>query len=309
MMDKPLPVSVIIPAKDAGESLGAAIDSIRMQTYPNIEEVIVAAADDDSATAAREGGARVVDNPGGSTPSGLNIAIGASTGQVLVRCDARSFLPADYVARAIETMTRTGADVVGGMQIPVGVSFWERSIAAAMSSAIGAGDARYRLGGHEGPVETVYLGVFKRSALERVGGFDERFVRTQDYELNHRIIESGGVVWFDPELRVEYRPRGSLSALARQYLDYGRSKRMFGRKHPGSLKWRQLAAPGIVVALVTSLAASAIWPITLAVPSLYLASLVAAGVAAVPKAGVSAMGTPLALLTMHMTWGLGFLMR
>ena len=308
-MDKPLPVSVIIPAKDAGESLGSAIDSIRRQTYPHIEEVIVAAADDDSAAAAREGGATVVDNPGGSTPCGLNIAIGASTGQVLVRCDARSFLPSGYVARAIETMIRTGADVVGGMQIPVGVSFWERSIAAAMSSAIGAGDARYRLGGHEGPVETVYLGVFKRSALERVGGFDESFVRTQDYELNHRIIESGGVVWFDPELRVEYRPRGSLSALARQYLDYGRSKRMFGRKHPGSLKWRQLAAPGIVVALVTSLAASAIWPIALAVPTLYLASLVAAGVAAIPKAGVSAMGTPLALLTMHMTWGLGFLMR
>lgn len=307
MTANPPPVSVIIPARDSADSLGRALEAIARQTYPNILEVVVAAADHESAQVARDHGARVVENPEGLTPIALNRAIAASTGDIVLRCDSRSVLPPTYAERAVDTMQRTGADVVGGMQVPTGLSYWEKAIAAAMSSPLGAGDARYRLGGEEGPVETVYLGVFKRSILDRVGGFDESFVRTQDYELNHRVIESGGVVWFDPELRVEYRPRGSLRALARQYFDYGKAKRRFDRKHPGNLKWRQLAAPGVVVALVASLALAPMWPAVLSVPAVYLAALVLAALGQAPRARSAALGVPAALLTMHITWGLGFL--
>lgn len=307
MENAPPTVSVIIPARDASETLGLALEAVRNQTYPNLVDFVVAAADSASATVAEEHGASVVQNLDGRTPSGLNRALERSSGEIIVRCDAHSILPPTYVERAVSTLLRTGADNVGGMQIPVGKSFWERAIAAAMASPLGAGDARYRLGGDEGPVETAYLGVFRRSTLDRIGGFDEAFARTQDYELNHRIIESGGVVWFDPELKVEYLPRGSLRTLARQYFDYGRAKRQFSRKHPRSLRWRQLGPPGVVVVLGLSLAIAPLWPHSLLAPAVYFGTALLAGARELGRHREAALGMPLALLTMHLAWGLGFL--
>jgi succinoglycan biosynthesis protein ExoA len=295
-------VSVIIPARDAAASLPRTLASISAQTYPNIKEVIVASADDETSAAARS--VTIVRNPEGSTPLGLNAALAASSGEVIVRCDAHSVLPPEYIEHAVATLLRTGADNVGGMQVPIGRTDWEKAIATAMSSPFGAGNARYRIGGDEGPVETVYLGVFRRNVLERVGGFDENFTRTQDYELNHRIISSGGTVWFDPLLRVEYRPRGSLRALARQYYDYGRAKRSFNRKHPGSLRWRQLAAPILTVTVAAGLIGAIWWRALLVIPATYLIGLLVAGIAS----GRPSMRVSLALATMHLSWGIGFLL-
>ncbi len=300
---------MIIPARNAASYLGRALESIRNQTYSNIAEVVVAAADESTAAVAESYGAIVVDNPGGRTPVALNLAIAKTTGEVILRCDAQSVLPPEYTARAVETLQRTKAANVGGMQVPMGQTFWERAIVWAMGSPLGAGDARYRVGGEEGPVETVYLGVFKRSALDRIDGFDEAFTRTQDYELNHRIRQSGGLVWFDPDLKVEYRPRGSLSALARQYFHYGKAKRQFDRKHPGSLQWRQLVPPAVVLALALSLLVSIFWTPALIVPLGYLTLLTVAGLDAVRQIGLPGLGSPLALATMHLAWGVGFLSR
>ena len=79
-----------------------------------------------------------------------------------------------------------------------GVTDFQRAVAAAMTSPIGVGQASFHVGGEEGPAPTVYLGAFRREVLERLGGYDETFLRAQDWELNHRIRESGGVVWFTP---------------------------------------------------------------------------------------------------------------
>lgn len=299
-------VSVIVPARAAADSLPRALDSIRSQTYPHIVEVVVAAADEETARVAAGAGAKVVRNPSGTTPAALNRAIEAAGGEVIVRCDAQSVLPPHYVERAVETMVSTGADNVGGMQVPAGEIFWEQAIAAAMSSWLGAGDARYRVGGEEGPVETVYLGVFKKTTLDRLGGFDEDFVRNQDYELNHRIIESGGLVWFDPELRVDYRPRGSLRSLARQYFHYGRAKRQMARKHPGSLRWRQVAAPAVVSVISGSILASIVWPWALIFPGGYLIGLELFAAVTTKRPELS-IATAAALATMHLSWGAGFL--
>lgn len=299
MTSTPSSVSVIIPARDAADTLPRAIESVKSQDYDEIVDIVVAAADEQ--TAAMADGATVVMNPTRTTPSGLNLAIATSTGDIVVRCDAQSTLPVGYVTRAVETLHRTGAAVVGGMQVPVGVTNWERAIAAAMRSPLGAGDARYRLGGEEGPVETVYLGVFRRQILERLGGYDESFLRTQDYELNHRITESGELVWFDPELEVEYTPRGSLGALWKQYMGYGRAKRHFNLKHPGSLRWRQLAPPLLVAGLVIALIVAIWWPFALVFPAAYIAVVLLAGVS------MGSIRSSAALVAMHVAWGLGFL--
>lgn len=304
-MNTTLPtVSVIIPAANAAEHLPRALESVDRQNYPNIIEVIVATSDRESTDAATSHErAIVVDNPSGSTPTALNLAWLASTGDIIARCDVQSVLPPGYISRAVETMRRTGAANVGGRQVPIGETRFQRAIAAAMTSPLGAGDARYRRGGTEGAVETVYLGVFDRRVLEDLNGFDEAFLRTQDYELNHRIVKSGAIVWFDPELAVEYTPRKTLGEIAMQYYEYGVAKRQFGRRHQGSLRWRQLLPPLFVVGLAGSILLSIWWPLALLAPAGYLVVVLTAGVAT----RVSPLRTATAIVTMHVSWGIGFL--
>jgi glycosyltransferase involved in cell wall biosynthesis len=301
-------VDVIIPAARASGTISRAIEAVRTQGYPNLGSVVVASSDRETAEIALAHGATVVANPSNRTPAGLNRALAATDGEIIARVDAHSVIPEGYLERAVSVLLETAADNVGGMQVPVGDTGWERAIAAAMSSRFGAGDARYRIGGVPGPTDTVYLGVFRRETLERLGGFSEEFERNQDYELNHRIRESGGVVWFDPELRVAYRPRGSLRELASQYFQYGQWKREFSRRHPASLRWRQLAPPLLTTMLALSLVVGVWWPFAWVAPGFYLAALFAVGLIRAPRLGVPALGMPIALGTMHLSWGLGFLL-
>jgi hypothetical protein len=178
-----------------------------------------------------------------------------------------------------------------------------------MSSRFGTGDARFHYGGPPGPVDTVYLGVFRRVALERVGGYDETLVRTQDSELNLRLRETGGIVWFSPDLRVRYRPRASLRALAAQYFQYGQWRRVVARRHPGSLRWRQMVPPAGWIACLIGLAASAagagrwgllpigIYALAITVASVMVGRQLPLGVA---------LRLPVVFAVMHSAWGLGF---
>lgn len=304
-------VSVIVPAANAADVVAAAVRSIVDQDYHPIAEIVVAVADDDTAAAVPRSDERVivVENPAGTTPAGLNRALAATTGEVIVRCDAHAVLPARYVSTAVGVLEVAGAVTVGGRQIPVGRTRFERAVALAMTTWLGAGDARYRIGGSAGPVDTVYLGVFRRGALEAVGGFDETMLRNQDYAVNWRLRHQGGVVWFEPSLGVEYRPRGSVGALWRQYFDYGRGKRFMLARHPRSLRWRQMAAPSLVVALMASagLAVMGRWTGTV-VPVAYVTATALTSLAdGIRRSEPAAVLEPLALWTMHLAWGTGFL--
>lgn len=301
-------VSVIVAAAAAQDSLPDALRAIANQDYPGDIEVVVAAADEPTAKAAGdEGVVVVVDNPSGGTPAGLNLAARASSGEILVRVDAHSMIPGDYIRRIVGALVDTKADTVGGRQVPIGTTFTEKAIAASMSSRFGAGDARYRIGGDPGPADTVYLGAFRRAVFDRMGGYDERFLRNQDYELNHRIRDAGGVVWLEPDVAVVYRPRSSLSALAQQYFGYGKWKRFFARSHDWSLRPRQWAPPILIVALAVSLIGSLWWTWLLLVPVLYVLELIGLGLASLPRRGAPALLMPVALAVMHISWGVGFL--
>lgn len=301
-------VSVIMTAANARETLPDALSALADQDYPGDVEIVVAAADQQTAQVAEDHGAIVIDNPSGHTPVGLNLAARSSSGDILARVDAHAVVPSDYLRRLVDTIIKTGADNVGGRQVPVGTTFMERAIAAAMSSRFGAGDARYRIGGDPGPSDTVYLGAFRRSTFDGLGGFDERFLRNQDYELNHRIRLNGGLVWFDPEIAVSYRPRSSLTGLASQYFQYGRWKRFFARAHDWALRPRQWAPLLLVVTLIASLVGSIWWTWLLALPLLYLLELIAIGLASLPRVGPPALLMPVALGVMHVAWGVGFLL-
>jgi len=308
-------VSVIMAVRNEAAALQDTVGAVLDQHYPGELDVTIAVAPstDDTAgvleTLVKDPRVRVVDNPTGVTPAGLNAAIAASTGDVVVRVDGHAVIPPGYVRRAVELLDETGADNVGGIMGAEGETPFERAVAAAMSSRFGTGDARFHYGGPPGPVDTVYLGAFRRTALERVGGYDESFVRTQDSELNYRLRHSGGMVWFSPDLRVRYRPRGSMGALARQYFEYGRWRRVVARRHAGSLRWRQMVAPVTVTVCVGGAAAAATGRRWGWLPlGGYATGVLAASVVVGRHLPIGvALRLPVVFAIMHTAWGLGFL--
>jgi succinoglycan biosynthesis protein ExoA len=314
----PLPtdadVAVVIPARDAAATVGDALTSALAQEPP-VHEVVVACDPRDGLTRAAVAATstdpriRVVDVPGGRTPDALNTGIAATTAEVVVRLDAHAVLPPGYVAQAVATLRRSGAGNVGGRQVPTAAGGQAAATAAAMASPFGAGGAAYRSGTEPGPVDTVYLGVFRREALVAVGGFHPGMTRNQDAELNLRLAAAGFQVWFEPELSVSYHPRETLRGLASQYHQYGRWRRVTAGLHGGSLRARQLAAPSLVVGLLGSVVLALVtgwwWPPVVAIGG-YAVAVLAAGAAAAPRPGL-AVRTALALATMHLAWGLGFL--
>ena len=305
-------ISVVVPALDAGEVIDDCLDAILAQEQCPSFDVWIACGPSHDDTEARVRARSAVDdrlhvvaNPGGRTAAGLNAAVAASEGELVVRVDAQARIPPGYLARLASTSAATGAANVGGLQRPVGTTPAQRAIAAAMASQFGAGPAAFRSGGVSGPVDTVYLGAFRRSALLAVGGYDERLVRNQDYELNWRLRAAGHTVWLDAEVAVDYRPRGRLDALASQYRQYGRWKRRVVVAHPRSLRLRQLAAPLLVLGLLASAGlAVMVNPLALVVPGLYAGAVTAA---ALRVRGVSRRRVAAAFVTMHVSWGIGFL--
>lgn len=310
------PVSVVIPVLNEGRHLRDAVGQVLAQAYSGPLEVVLAlgpSSDDTDAVAAELAASdprvRTVPNPTGRTPSALNVAIAAARHDIVVRVDGHAEIPSDYVATAVRTLEETGADNVGGLMKAVGRSAFERAVACAMRSRIGVGGGTFHVGGAAGPVDTVYLGAFRRSALDRVGGYDERYTRTQDWHLNLKLRQSGGTIWFTPEMEVTYRPRSTVKALARQYFQYGQWRRVVAREHPETVNARYLAPPVMVVGTTAATLLGLAWPAALLVPAAYLVGVVGGGVAISggEPARTRAL-TPVVLATMHWSWGVGFLL-
>lgn len=303
-----------MPVLNEASHLQASVAAILAQLYPGSLDVCLAlgpSADETDIVAEQivkeHPSVRTVANPSGRTPSGLNAAIRVTTGDVIVRVDGHAMLPPGYITRAVDTLQRTGAVNVGGVQRAVGSTPFEEAVALAMGSPFGMGGAKFHTGGRAGPVDTVYLGVFRRNAVEAVGLFDETLTRNQDYELNVRLRKAGGVVWFDPDLEVEYRPRPNVRTLAKQFFEYGAWKRHVLRLHPTSVRPRQLVPPLAFIAIVASLAAGAWFPWLFVVPGLYAASIVIASVAATRRLARHTVRLCAIFPTMHMAWAAGFL--
>ncbi|WP_182885511.1 glycosyltransferase family 2 protein [Microbispora sp. H10885] len=309
------PVSVIMPVLNEERHLRDAVRQVLEQDYEGPLEVVISVGPSHDRTqevadaiAAEDRRVVVVPNPTGRTPNALNAAIAASRNPIIARVDGHAILPRDYLRTAVETLEQTGADNVGGIMAAEGITPFEQAVACAMTSKIGVGNARFHTGGEAGPADTVYLGVFRRSALDRVGGYDEHFLRAQDWEMNHRIRETGGLVWFQPRMRVTYRPRPNVRALAKQYFHYGRWRRVVSRTHQGTINLRYLAPPAAVAAMALGLVVSPVfWP-GLLIPGGYLAAIVAGSVLTgrgLP--GAALVRLPVVYATMHVSWGTGFL--
>jgi glycosyltransferase involved in cell wall biosynthesis len=256
----------------------------------------------------------VVDNPQRIIPAGLNQAIAAAKGEIIVRLDAHSMPVEDYVQRCVEALESGLGENVGGLwEIQPGGEAWQaRAIASAASHPLGVGDARYRVGGQAQEVDTVPFGAYQRSLIDRVGLFDETLLTNEDYEFNTRIRQSGGVIWFDPAIRSKYIARDNLSSLARQYWRYGYWKSRMLRRFPATFRWRQL--PPVFVISFPLLAILSIWFwwarwLLIFEIAVYTIALLIVGIQLAVKQRDFALivGVPLAIATMHFSWGTGFI--
>jgi succinoglycan biosynthesis protein ExoA len=321
-------VSYIMPVLNEATHVRAAVQSLLEQDYDGPFEVTLALGPSIDGTtelveemAAVDPRIRFVANEVGSTPAGLNIAIRASRYPVVIRVDAHSVLPRDYARIAVETLQRTGADNVGGIMDAQGTEPFQQAVAFAYGSRIGLGGTPLHVGGAEGEAETVYLGCFRRDSLLRVGMFDEGIKRGQDWDLNRRLRESGGSVWFTPALKVIYRPRPSLSRLARQMLSTGLWRGELARRNPASNGLRYFAPPVMVlgVAIGTLLGVVGVVQVLLglpgwlllgfAAPLFYLLIVLVAAVPAIRSDGIRvALWFLVVLPCIHFCWGVGFLL-
>lgn len=320
----PPSVSVIIPCRNEEKTIQLVLDAIHAQTYPRqLLQVVIADgfSEDrtrekiaDFKTAHPDLDVLVVDNPQRVIPAGLNAAIKVSIGELIVRMDAHSIPNPDYVALCVDVLERDIAQNVGGVwNIQPGKDSWiARSIAAAAGNPLAVGDAHYRFTDKAAYVDTVPYGSYKRELFEQIGLFDETLLANEDYELNTRILQSGGKIWLDPKIRCTYFARSNLRALAKQYYGYGFWKVQMLKRYPETLRWRQVLPPAFLLGLALTLLVGIFWKPSLylftAVLGLYLLILLAVGIhMAIKKRDILMMiGVPLAIITMHFSWGAGF---
>ena len=307
-------ISVILPVLNEAPHLEESVSAILSQDYQGIFEVILALGPSQDQTneiakmlTVRDHRVKLVANPSGKTAAGLNLAIASSQSSVIIRVDGHAKIPNNYLSLVIEILRETGAVNVGGVMAAEGISKFEKAVARAMRSPLGVGASRFHTGGDAGEVDTVYLGAFRREAIVAAGGFDERYTRAQDWELNHRLRKNGGKIYFDPRLQVTYRPRPNLVKLAKQYFQYGTWRRVVSRSHSGTINLRYLAPPfALVGTLISVISGLLIHPIFYLPAAVYggfvlLSSLLIAK-------SVSEYFSLLAIIpTMHFAWGAGFI--
>lgn len=323
--DADLPgVSYVMPVLNEADYVETAVASILAQEYPGATEIVLALGPSTDGTdeivaklVRAEPRIRTVQNPHIDIPIGLNRAIRAASHPVIVRVDAHAELPANYTLRAVTTLIRENAANVGGVMVAVGRPGLQDAVARAYNSRLGLGGGAYHSADEPpGEAESAYLGVMRADALAEVGYFDESLRRGEDWELNFRLRGAGYRVWLDPSLRVNYWPRNTWRALARQFWATGRWRGELFRRLRLRNSLRYFVPPTLVLATAAAIVLAGLsvlggvlaWLALIAAlgPIAYLAMLAAVAVAS--SGSVRDRGRLcLVLATMHWVWGAGFI--
>jgi glycosyltransferase involved in cell wall biosynthesis len=313
-------VSIIMPVRNEAKWIDACLQGILAQDYPADRlEILIADGMSTDGTrdllarrAEQDARIRLIDDPEQRAATGLNAAIRAARGEIIVRMDAHTNYALDYVRECVRVLNATKADNVGGPARTQADTYFERAIAAAYHSWFSVGGARFHDVDFEGYVDTVTYGCWPRQTLERIGLFDPELVRNQDDEHNLRLRRMGGKIWQSPGIRSWYRPRGSLLALFRQYMQYGYWKVRVIQKHRLPASFRHVV-PGlfllaiVVLACLTPFSKLAAWSLA-CLGGLYFLSLAVASLVTSLRAGIGLLPVlPAVFACYHFGYGYGFL--
>lgn len=307
-------LTVMMPVLNEEAHLAAAVDAILSQDYSAPLELILALGPSKDSTnriaaeiAAADKRVVLLDNHRGLTTIGLNAATKLAKYDFIVRVDAHSEPAPGYLADGMRILHDTGADLLGGIMAARGRSAFQKAVAWAYTSRFGIGGAAYHVGGEAGEAESAYLGIFRKAALERVGGYDEAIIRGEDWDLAQRIKRSGGLVWFSPELSVTYWPRGRWDRLAKQFYSTGVWRGDLTQRDLAGASKRYFLPPLMVLVILAGLLGLVlgnplgILPLAGYLGAVALLAVTAAGLTL--KARVALM---VVLPTMHLSWGWGF---
>jgi succinoglycan biosynthesis protein ExoA len=310
-------VSIIVPVYNEAAYIKQCLESILRNEYPRdrFEILVIDGGSTDGTHEIIEQMAKqypqiiILKNYKRIQSVAMNIGIRNSRGEIIIRMDAHTLYAPDYIHRCVELLETTEAANVGGPQRAVGTNYISNAIAIAITVPFGIGNAYFRYAEREMWVDTVYLGAWRKSTLEALGGFNEEWVVNEDYELNYRLRKAGGRILLSPKIKCWYYVRPSLKALARQYLRYGFWRAKTVVTYPDSLRWRQLAPPGLVISLLLSLGILPVkWMLGIIAPALYLAANLLASTWTASRKGCKYLPLlPFVFATIHLSWGIGFL--
>ncbi len=322
MSEKPF-VSVIMPIRNEADFISRSLGAVLAQDYPPCRmEVLIA--DGMSKDTTREiiaqiaeghsdKSIKVLENHGQIVPTAMNTALGEARGTIIIRVDGHTLIAPDYVSECVRALQLTGADNVGGRMNAIGNSILGETIALATSFPFGVGGARFHYSDREEWVDTVYMGAWPRQVFERIGNFDEEFVRNQDDEFNYRLLSHGGRILLSPKIHSVYYNRSDFFSLWRQYRQYGYWKVRVMQKHPAQMRVRQFVPPLFVgllaigaVLLPFSEPDRIIWMLAVGI---YIVANLAASLYLATRRGLQYMRwLPLVFATLHFSYGSGFLL-
>jgi succinoglycan biosynthesis protein ExoA len=252
----------------------------------------------------------LIHNPARIQSAALNLAARrfGRDADVLIRCDAHALYPARFCRRLIDTLARTGADAVVVPLDSIGDTCWQRAVAWVSNSPIGTGGSAHRAGRRSGFVDHGHHAAFRMDRFRGAGGYDESFTHNEDAELDCRQRALGARVYLDADIRVGYHPRPTPAGLWRQYFRYGAGRSRTARRHPGSLRLRQLAVPAHLILSAAALALAPVFPAALTWPAFYLAVLAGTSLllALRHRSACGLLAGPAAAV-MHTAWACGFL--
>lgn len=310
-------VTVIIPVRNEQAHLVGAVESVLSQNYPGKLEITLAIGPSVDETdkvakelASKHSNIKLIENRKGLTTAGLNLALELSTSDVIIRVDAHSELAPDYITRGVEILQETGSVLVGGVMSARGKTALQKAVAFGYGSRFGLGGGSYHVGGKAGEAQSAYLGIFDAKALKAVGGYDEKIVRGEDWDLAQRLKATGGKVWFSPELVVTYWPRSNIKALAWQFYSTGIWRGDLTRRAPGKASIRYFIPPVallVLVGLMVLAALGIVGELEFIIPvALYLLLLSYASATAKNLNIPGRLAVFIALPVMHLSWAYGF---
>ena len=309
------PITIILPTLNERGHIRDCLDSLKAQDYTNVVEILVVDGGSQDGTQdivkAEGGNVRLIHNPRMTAAAAMNIGIQECSTSVYVRVDAHTLYATDYVSRSVKTFEESDAKVVGGPMRPIGTNPFGRAVSAVTSSPLGVGPGRFHYSEKQEEVETVYLGIFDRDFVIKVGGYDETNLQwaAEDQELNYRIRKAGGKILLDPRIRSTYFPRDKPRSLARQYHNYGMCKASTLAKHKTLPYWRPMVPAFMVMFCLLWIPLTVLTGRALLAPLpfvLYCTCAIAIGFRMSKQSGVTPFDVATALTICHWSYGFGF---